>query len=93
MFSSAVRVGIRLNAWKTKPTFSRRSVVSALSLSPASPVPSTTASPEVGVSRAARQCISVDLPEPDGPMMAVNSPFMRSTLTPSRALTSASSDP
>ena len=34
MFSSAVRVGIRLKAWKTKPIFSRRSVVRALSLSP-----------------------------------------------------------
>ena len=30
--------------------------------------------PEVSVSRPARQCISVDLPEPDGPMMAVNWP-------------------
>ena len=26
---------------------------------------------DVSVSRPARQCISVDLPEPDGPMMAV----------------------
>ena len=30
--------------------------------------------PEVRVSRPARQCISVDLPEPDGPMIAVNAP-------------------
>ncbi len=30
--------------------------------------------PDVTVSRPARQCIRVDLPEPDGPMMAVNSP-------------------
>ena len=33
MFSSAVSVGIRLYAWKTKPTCSRRSSVSCLSLS------------------------------------------------------------
>ena len=30
--------------------------------------------PDVTVSRPARQCIRVDLPEPDGPMIAVNSP-------------------
>ena len=30
--------------------------------------------PEVSVSRPATQCISVDLPEPDGPMMAVKRP-------------------
>ena len=30
--------------------------------------------PEVSVSRPARQCISVDLPEPDGPMIAVKRP-------------------
>ena len=30
--------------------------------------------PLVSVSRPATQCISVDFPEPDGPMMAVNRP-------------------
>ena len=35
MFSSAVSVGIRLNAWKTKPTLVRRSSVSSLSSSAA----------------------------------------------------------
>jgi hypothetical protein len=35
--------------------------------------PSQT-SPEVGVSKPARQCIRVDLPEPDGPMTAVKPP-------------------
>jgi hypothetical protein len=33
MFSSAVSVGSRLKAWKTKPILSRRSVVSRLSSS------------------------------------------------------------
>ena len=33
MFSAAVRVGSRLNDWKMKPIRSRRSRVSALSLS------------------------------------------------------------
>ena len=36
------------------------------------------------------QCMSVDLPEPDGPMTAVNCPRSNSTLTPSRAVTTAS---
>ena len=90
MFSSAVSVGTRLKDWKTKPIFSRRSVVRSLSFRRPSEVPSTTASPEVGVSSAARQCIRVDLPDPDGPMIAVNSPLIRSTVTPSRARTSAS---
>ena len=39
------------------------------------------------------QCISVDLPDPDGPMMAVNSPATNSTETPSRAATEASPSP
>ena len=33
-----------------------------------------TTVPEVGRSRPARQCISVDLPDPDGPMIAVSAP-------------------
>ena len=35
-------------------------------------------------------CISVDLPEPEGPMIAVKAPAANSTSTPSRARTSAS---
>ena len=40
-----------------------------------------------------RLCISVDLPEPDGPMIAVNWPATNSTVTPSRAWTSDSPRP
>ena len=36
--------------------------------------PATETSPEVGLSRPARMCMSVDLPEPDGPMTAVRRP-------------------
>ena len=39
------------------------------------------------------QCSSVDLPEPDGPMMAVNRARANSTETPSSALTSVSAVP
>ena len=38
-------------------------------------------------------CISVDLPEPDGPMIAVNEPRSKSTDTPRSASTAASPSP
>ena len=31
-------------------------------------------SPDVSRSKPARQCMNVDLPDPDGPMMALNCP-------------------
>jgi len=37
--------------------------------------PSSQYSPLVGMSSAPRICIRVDLPDPDGPIMAANSPF------------------
>ena len=39
------------------------------------------------------QCISVDLPDPDGPITAVNRPRSNSTLTPSSARTATSPVP
>ena len=72
MFSSAVSTGRRLKAWKMKPIFSRRSSVRSLSSSVVISVPSICTEPEVGWSSPARQCIRVDLPEPDGPMIALN---------------------
>ena len=39
------------------------------------------------------QCISVDLPDPDGPMIAVNSPAGNPTVTPSRACTAVAPTP
>ena len=87
MFSSAVRVGTRLNDWKTNPTWSRRSSVSSLSDRPAMSVSPMWISPELTVSSAARQCMRVDLPEPEGPITAVNSPASTSRETPSSART------
>ena len=37
--------------------------------------------------------MSVDLPEPDGPMIAVKAPLANATLTPRRAWTAASPEP
>ena len=90
MFSSAVRVGTRLNCWKTKPIRSRRSRVSALSLSVVRSVSPTKTWPLVAVSRPAVTCMRVDFPDPDGPMTAVKRPATKSTETPSRAWTALS---
>ncbi len=89
-FSSAVSVGSRLNCWKTKPTRSRRRAVSCLSVIPVSDASPTTTSPLSALSRPARQCISVDLPEPDGPITAVKRLFSKDRVTPSRAVTAVS---
>ena len=93
MFSRAVSVGTRLNDWKTKPTRSRRIWVRPLSSSMPMSWSPTKACPDVGVSSPAMQCMSVDLPEPDGPITAVNCPCWNSTLTPARAWTAASALP
>ena len=53
--------------------------------------PSSTYVPSVGASRQPRMCISVDLPEPDGPLMATNS-FCSIRIETSRRA-STSSDP
>jgi hypothetical protein len=93
MFSSAVRTGRRLKAWKTKPILSRRRSVIRASLRPASSTSSMTTEPDVGASSPARMCISVDLPEPEGPMIAANSPGRKETETPARASTAAAPSP
>ncbi len=87
MFSMAVSVGSRLKAWKMKPILSRRSWVRCLSLRVDSSVSPIRTEPEEKESRPATQCMSVDLPEPEGPMMAVNSPCRKSTVTWSSATT------
>ena len=93
MFSAAVIVGSRLNDWKMNPIRSRRNSVSARSLSVVMSVSPRWILPDVGRSRPASTCSSVDLPEPDGPMIAVNSPWPSSTLTSSRAATAQSPRP
>ena len=51
--------------------------------------PSTTIWPDVGRSMVEMQLSSVDLPEPDVPMIAMNSPVRTSKLTPSSAFVMA----
>ncbi len=93
MFSSAVSIGRRLKNWKTKPMWSRRRWVSFASLSLVISVPAIATVPVVGVSRPARMCMSVDFPEPDGPITATSSPVVTSRSTPRSASTAVAPSP
>ena len=75
-FSSAVSTGIRLNCWKMKPTCSLRQRAIWRSFSCAQVVPEhADRRRRVGRSMAAIRCSRVDLPEPEGPISATNSPL------------------
>ena len=67
--------------------------VRSLSPSVVISVPWIVTDPDVGLSSPARMCISVDLPEPDGPMTAVALPGAISTVTPRKASTAVSPAP
>ena len=73
----------------------RRGAACVSSVSSRSPMstPAIETSPEVGLSSPARMCISVDLPEPDGPITAVSRPSAMSSETPRRASTAVSPSP
>ena len=93
MLSAAASTGSRLNAWNTKPTWSRRSRVSwrsAIPLISSAPIHTV---PLVTESRPAMHCISVDLPEPDGPITEVKDPAGILTDTPASAVTATSPVP
>ncbi len=87
MFWRAVNIGSRLKLWKMKPMSCLRSKVSCLSFIFVRSRPSNMMRPPVAESSPARVCINVDLPEPDGPMMAVNLPRSKATLTLRNACT------
>src|SRR5947209_6374720 len=75
------------------PTRSRRSSVSLSSFRSFSTTPSRVTEPDVGRSSPASRCISVDLPDPDGPMIAAKRFAGKSRLTPTSASTAASPSP
>ncbi len=62
--------GSRLKVWKTKPISRFRICASSSSSICATLRPLNSYLPAVGVSRQPSMFISVDLPLPDGPMMA-----------------------
>ena len=66
MFSSAVSVGSRLNCWKMKPILSRRSFVRPCPPGRRARVADGDRAAVSGV-ETGQQCMSVDLPEPEGP--------------------------
>jgi len=88
MFSTALVRASRLKLWNTKPMRSLRMRASAGSGSCDTSMPSNRYWPLVGRSRQPSTAIRVDLPEPDEPMMATNSPCAMVRLTPSSACTS-----
>ena len=74
MFRRIVMFGKRLNCWNTMPMRSR---ILLMSISgEVMSVPSKRIVPEVGRSRRFRLRRNVDLPQPDGPMMATTSPSL-----------------
>src|SRR5438132_4853929 len=72
-FSQAVRTGMRLKVWKTKPSLRARTSARAPADSALTGSPSIRISPAVGVSRQPMRLSSVVVPLPDGPAMATHS--------------------
>src|SRR5215813_11478719 len=72
---------------------SRLTTVNRRSLNPAKSVSPNPTVPEVGRSSPAATFKNVLLPEPDGPIKAVNDPAASATLTPSSATTAPSPRP
>ncbi len=85
MLSAAVSSGMSWPNWKTNPKAVRRSTVRFLSLTSSIRRPSNHTSPRSGLKVPARQCSSVDLPEPLGPITARISPSATDRLAPRRA--------
>ena len=82
IFWSTVLLGNRLNCWNTIPIFCLTLFILVF-LSRIS-VPSNTISPASGLSSLFRERRKVDFPHPDGPTMAITSPFLIVVLIPSR---------
>ena len=80
--SATLRCGSTWKAWKTKPRRWRRSRADAASDNPVTSVSPIHTRPLSGASSPAMQFRSVDLPTPDSPTSATNSPGRSSRLTP-----------
>ena len=91
MFSRTVNVSSRFESWKTNPSSSRRKRESSLEESVVISRPATRMEPLVTTSIVDMQFKSVDLPEPDGPMIPTNSPSSTKKLTPARPSVASSS--
>ncbi|MPM70707.1 hypothetical protein SDC9_117665 [bioreactor metagenome] len=85
-FSSAVMVGMRLNAWKTMPMKRFRVLARRVSGSMLMIRSLSTTDPEVGRSMPAMIPSNVDFPEPEDPVNAIHSPFFTEKLIPFKIL-------
>ncbi len=92
-FSTAGSSGRSCPDWKTKPKSWRRRIVRRASESVVTSSPRHDTEPDDGVMIPARQCRRVVLPDPDGPMMASDSPGCTVRLTPARACVAVWAEP
>jgi hypothetical protein len=67
IFSKAVRTGMRLKLWKTKPIFSPRNAAAALLSSRITSTPATSRLPPLGLSKHPIKLSRVVFPLPEGP--------------------------
>jgi hypothetical protein len=74
--SRMLRQGSRVGFWKAMPAIERGDVTSC---------PATTTLPAVAGQRPVTSRMRVDLPQPDGPTTAMNSPFPTLSVAPWRA--------
>ncbi len=82
----AVSDASRFGCWKTMPTWSRRSRVRSAGRSRVTSRPATDTVPDAGWMSVAATASRLDLPDPDGPTTAVNSPGPTVMLTWSSAV-------
>ena len=86
VFSATSRAGTRLGLWKTTPMSWARSAASVEKLG-------QVTCPRVGSSRPAIRCRSVDLPDPDGPAIAIRAPGLTCAVVPWTATTAERPEP
>jgi hypothetical protein len=83
----------KLKPWKMKPKRRLRSAASTSGGRAPTLTPSMRYSPPLGLSRQPRMFIAVDLPQPEVPRIATNSPGSMLRSTPRSACTAASPSP
>ena len=91
IFSATVSSSIRLKLWKIKPMFCLRIELRCDSEYGATSSSKNQYWPSDGLSSMPMTFSNVDLPQPDGPMIATKSPCAISRLTPFSATVSTSS--
>lgn len=73
--SKTVVLWSKLKDWKTNPISSLRKEANSLSSNLETSLPLKINFPPEALSSKPKICIKVDFPDPEGPIMATNSPF------------------